>query len=201
MNTAHRSLGYAGAAAASLAVLTPAVAFAHPAGLTAPGGLVGGLTHPLTGLDHLLALSAVGIWGGIRGGRSASRLAVAFLVAMATGMGIAWLGIRLPAVEPMILASALSLGLLAALESRMPDIAAVALVAVFAVFHGHVHGVEMPLSGSHFLWSAGVLTSSATIMAVTAAGTIGLRRYGALLVPRGIAAGIVAVAAVLAVGV
>lgn len=117
-------------------------------------GFLDGLRHPFTGLDHLAAMLAVGFWSAL----SARRLwttPLAFAAMLLAGALLGLAGIALPAVEPMIAASLLVLGLLVALRTQMPAMLAAALVGGFAVFHGVAHGAELagaadilaPLSG------------------------------------------------------
>ncbi|WP_415838081.1 HupE/UreJ family protein [Polaromonas hydrogenivorans] len=105
-------------------------------------GFLDGLLHPFTGLDHLAAMLAVGFWSAL----SARRLwttPLAFAAMLLAGALLGLAGIELPAVEPMIAASLLVLGLLVALRTQMPAMLAAALVGVFAVFHGVAHGTEL----------------------------------------------------------
>ena len=112
--------------ATAAGLLLPAAALAHPGHSVTDGAFAGGLLHPLTGLDHLLAMVAVGLWAALCGGRAL------------------W---ALPAVEPVILASVIVLGALVALAARLPVVAAAALVALFGLAHGHAHGTEGPAAG------------------------------------------------------
>lgn len=137
------ALGLAGAALMAL----PAAALAHP-GHMEPAGFVHGFEHPLGGLDHLLAMVAVGLWAAQSGGRALVALPAAFVVAMILG-GIAGMaGLPLPAVEFGILGSVLALGALVAFQPKLSVGVCVAITAAFAVFHGFAHGVEMPAAVS-----------------------------------------------------
>ena len=129
----------------SLALL-PTMAMAHP-GHGEGAALLSGLTHPLGGLDHVLAMLAVGLWAGITGARAISALPLAFVAAMIAGGALGAMGMGLPMVEPMILASVILTGALAALALRPGLAASLALVAAFGLFHGHAHGTEGPASG------------------------------------------------------
>ena len=129
-------------------------------------GLLDGLQHPLTGLDHLAAMLAVGFWSALTARRLwTTPLAFAAMLLVGALLGLA--GIELPAVEPMIAASLLVLGLLVALRARLPALLSAALVGAFAVFHGAAHGSE--LAGAAHLWAplVGMLT---TTVALHAAG-------------------------------
>lgn len=133
-----------GSALASL-LLMPALAAAHPESSMLATGWAG-FIHPLTGLDHLLAMFAVGLWAANVRGIGIARLALplAFLLAMLAGAMMAAGGWVLPAVEPMIGVSVVVLGAVVALGTRVPVGVGVALVATFALFHGHAHATEAP---------------------------------------------------------
>ena len=125
-------------------------------------GLLDGLLHPLTGLDHLAAMLAVGFWSALTARRLwTTPLVFAAMLLVGALLGLA--GIALPAVEPMIAASLLVLGLLVALRARMPAVLAAALVGLFAVFHGVAHGTE--LAGAAQIWAplAGMLITTVTL--------------------------------------
>lgn len=171
----HRSL----LALAILVAATPA--HAHTGGHV--GGFASGFGHPFLGLDHLLAMVAVGIWAGQAGGRSLWIVPAAFVAAMAAGGALAVAGIGLPLVEAGILASVVLLGLLIAAAVRLPLPAAAAIAALFALFHGQAHGAEMPAAASPLLYGLGFLGATALLHAlgVTAAGTVrerGMRLAG-----------------------
>ena len=129
-------------------------------------GLLDGLLHPFTGLDHLAAMLAVGFWSAL----SAQRLwaaPLAFAAMLLAGALIGQAGIELPEVEPMIAASLLVLGLLVALRTHLPAVLAAALVGVFAVFHGAAHGTELAGSANFMAPLLGMLLST---LALHAAG-------------------------------
>lgn len=135
-----------------LAALLPVWALAHTGldgGAHHARGFVAGLLHPLTGADHLGAMLSVGLWSAL----TARRLWVtplAFVSMLLVGTLIGLAGLRLPAVEPMIAVSLLVLGLLVATRTHAPAALAVALVGLFAVFHGVAHGSE--LAGDASIW-------------------------------------------------
>ncbi|WP_040584748.1 HupE/UreJ family protein [Allomesorhizobium alhagi] len=132
-----------------LAVLGAGVApaFAHldPAG---HGSLMAGLSHPLFGSDHVLAMVAVGLWAALLGGRALWLAPLAFVGAMAIGFAVALMGAPLPFVEPVILTSVVVIGLLAATALSMPAGIAMAVIGFFALFHGHAHGGELGSAGA-----------------------------------------------------
>ena len=127
--------------AAIFAVTTaPALAHLDPA---EHGSFLAGVTHPLSGADHMLAMIAVGLWAAQIGGKARWAVPAAFVSLMALGFLLALAGIPLPFVEPGILASVIGLGLLVALAVRVPTVIGAAVVGVFALFHGHAHGGEL----------------------------------------------------------
>ena len=128
--------------ATAILAATAAPAFAH---LDPPehGSLMSGLSHPLSGADHVLAMVAVGLWAAQIGGRAKWIVPASFVSVMAIGFLMAMSGLHLPFVEPAILASIIGLGLLVALAVTVPTVASAAVVGVFALFHGHAHGSEL----------------------------------------------------------
>ncbi len=126
-------------AAVTLAV-SPASAHLAPG---EHGSFLAGASHPFFGLDHVLAMVGVGLWAAMLGGPARLLVPAAFVGTMAAGFGLAMAGIRLPFVEPAILASVVVLGLVVAMSVRLPTAAGAALVGVFALFHGHAHGGEL----------------------------------------------------------
>jgi urease accessory protein len=127
------------------ATATPALAHLDPA---AHGSLLAGLSHPLFGPDHVLAMVAVGLWAALLGGRALWLAPLGFVGAMVLGFGAALLGAPLPFVEPVVLASVVAIGLLAATALNVPAAMAMALVGFFAFFHGHAHGGELGSAGA-----------------------------------------------------
>jgi urease accessory protein len=153
-------------AAAFLALATiavPTVASAHPGHEGA--GFVHGLLHPLGGLDHILAMVAVGLFAARLGGRALWLVPASFVTAMALAGAVGMTGFALPHVEAGIALSILVLGAAIALETTMPVAAAMALVAFFAVFHGYAHGAEMPETASGLAYGGGFLAATAALHA------------------------------------
>jgi urease accessory protein len=145
------------------ALTLPLPLAAHEGGSAA--GLISGLYHPISGLDHVLAMIAVGIWGAQLGAPAIWVLPVTFPMVMALGGMLGLLGLALPGAELGIGVSALILGLMVAMEVR-PDLRlAAALVGFFAVFHGYAHGVELPEGQSGILYSIGFVASTGTLHA------------------------------------
>jgi len=150
--------------AATLAGLsTPALAHVE-AGQAA--GFLTGLLHPISGIDHVLAMVAVGLWGAQLGAPAIWLLPVTFPIVMALGGLLGLLGIPLPGVEVGIAASAILLGAAVMTERRLPLYAAAVLVGFFAVFHGHAHGTELPPGESGLLYSLGFVMATGFLHAV-----------------------------------
>lgn len=124
------------------------------------GGFVTGLHHPVSGLDHVLAMVAVGIWGAQIGPPAVWLLPVAFPMTMAVGAAMAILGVPVPGVEIGIALSGVALGAMVLLEAKPPLPAAIALVGAFAIFHGHAHGTELPAGASGLLYSVGFVVGT-----------------------------------------
>lgn len=150
-------------------VLAAGAAFAHPGhpgGEPAALGFAGGFTHPFGGLDHLLAMVAVGLWAIQHGSRRALwLLPLSFVLPMAGGFLLALAGIALPGVEAGIALSVLILGLLVAFAVRPPLAAAMAVTAVFALLHGHAHGTEMGDASHALLYAGGMVLATALLHA------------------------------------
>lgn len=122
-----------------LTTASPALAHVFGAG---GGSFTAGLLHPFGGLDHLMAMFAVGLWASHLGGRALLAVPASFVVVMTAGFALALGGVPLPLVEPTILASVVVLGLLVATSFAAPTPMAMALIACFAIAHGHAHGIE-----------------------------------------------------------
>jgi len=129
------------------------------------GGLASGLLHPLTGLDHLVAMVAVGIWGAQLGGVAIWVLPVVFPLVMALGAVAGILKIALPVPELVIALSALVLGLAVALRVRVPFAVAAGIVAIFAIFHGHAHGAELPTAANPLAYGCGFVVATGLLHA------------------------------------
>jgi urease accessory protein len=130
------------------------------------GGFLTGFRHPISGLDHVLAMVAVGLWGAQLGSPAIWLLPVAFPMVMAFGGMLGLLGVPLPGVEYGIAASAILLGAAVMFEMRPPLAVAAALVGVFAIFHGHAHGTELPPGESGLLYSMGFVVATGCLHAV-----------------------------------
>ncbi len=139
-----------------------AAAHAHP-GHGPASGIEWGLIHPMTGLDHVCAMLAVGLWAAQRGGRAVWAVPLSFVGMMMLGVRLGAAGVGFPAVEQAIAASVLVLGLLIACAVRMPLATAGALAGFFALFHGHAHAAGMPEGASGFAYCAGLALSTALL--------------------------------------
>ncbi len=145
-----------------LAGAAPAFAHLDPA---EHGSLLAGISHPLFGIDHILAMIAVGLWAALLGGRALWLVPAAFVGAMAAGFAGALWGAPLPFVEPVVLASVVVTGLLAAMAFTVPAWVGMALVGFFAFFHGHAHGGELGAAGA-LSFGIGFAVSTALLHAV-----------------------------------
>jgi len=162
---------------ASVVCAMPGAALAH----TGVGGTTGfgaGFAHPVGGADHLLAMVAVGLWAAQMGGRARWIVPGVFVGVMVLAGALGTAGVPVPFVEAGILASVLVLGLLITAAFTFPLAVSALAVAVFAVFHGHAHGTEMPLAIGGFAYSAGFAVATALLHACGIAVGIALDRPG-----------------------
>jgi urease accessory protein len=174
--------------------LWPAAVWAHTDGGEA-GGFFTGVQHPVSGLDHVLAMIAVGLWGAQLGIPAVWLLPVAFPMMMAFGGMFGLMGLPLPGVEMGIALSAVVLGVMVLAEVRPTLLVALAVVAIFAVFHGHAHGTELPEGQSGLLYSMGFVIATGLLHGVGIgigsvhrwdAGRVALRVAGAVVLGAGI---------------
>ncbi len=195
MNPAKHIRSRPGFAALLLWVaLWPLSAWAHVESGQA-GGFLSGLSHPVSGLDHVVAMIAVGLWGAQLGMPALWVLPVAFPMLMAFGGMLGLIGLPLPGVEVGIALSAVVLGALVLGRVRLPLAAAIAVVAFFAVFHGHAHGTELEPGQNAILYSLGFVIATGLLHAVGIAigliqrwdlGGQALRGAGALVMATGL---------------
>jgi urease accessory protein len=136
----------------------PQMALAH-VGDHGGSALLAGLSHPIGGADHVLAMVAIGLWAAVAGGRAVWALPGGFVGAILAGGAMGAFDMTLPGVEPMILASIVLIGALVALARPMPLAVMMALVTCFGLFHGHAHGAEGPASGV-WAYAAGFAAST-----------------------------------------
>ena len=146
-------------ALALVAAASPGLALAHP-GHAEQASFLAGALHPLTGIDHLLAMLAVGLWAAQLRQRAALMLPALFPVAMVAGAALAFAGIALPAVEPVIALSVIVLGAAIVAGLQLPLAAGGAMIALFAVAHGYAHGAELPAGANVAGYAAGFIGST-----------------------------------------
>jgi urease accessory protein len=123
-------------------------------------GFISGLKHPISGLDHIVAMVSVGLWGAQLGRPAIWVLPVTFPLVMAVGGFLGLIGVPLPGVEIGIALSGVMLGAMVLLEARPPLAIAGILVGIFAIFHGHAHGAELPAGQSGLLYSLGFIIAT-----------------------------------------
>ena len=161
-----------------LIFLCTQVAFAHPQ-MGEAVGFLSGFRHPISGLDHVLAMVAVGLWGAQLGAPAIWVLPVAFPMVMAMGGMLGLIGVPLPGIEYGIALSAILLGAAVMFEIRPPLWVAGTLVGIFAICHGHAHGTELPPGESALLYSLGFVVATGCLHGVgIAIGAIHRWRWG-----------------------
>jgi urease accessory protein len=176
MSSVNRSLRLS---LAALAALAPTVALAHT-GLGGTYGFIHGFAHPIGGIDHVLAMVAVGMFAASLGGRALIALPLTFMGVMAVGGALGIAGFPLPFVETGIALSIVALGAAVAVKWSWPVAAAMAMVAVFAVFHGHAHGTEMPLDASGAAYALGFVSATGLFHLAGVGLGLAIGRTGAL---------------------
>jgi urease accessory protein len=183
---------------AMLLVLAAGPAIAH-VGHGSTTSFTAGLGHPLSGLDHVTVMVMVGLWAGLKGGRALWVWPAVFVGVMLVGGVVGMEGVPVPFVEPGILASVVALGLLVALAVDLPVAVGAAILAVFALFHGHAHGSEVAdtLNGVEYMAGFALATAALHLAGIGFAATMthfslrpAIRVVGALCLP--IAAGLYA---------
>src|SRR5215469_7081151 len=175
-------------------LLSSRSAFAHILEGDAAGGFISGFMHPISGLDHVLAMVAVGLWGAQLGAPAVWLLPVTFPMVMAFGGMLGLMGVKLPGVEVCIALSAIALGLMVLREAKPNLLAAAFLVGFFAIFHGHAHGTELPPGANGLLYSIGFVIATGLLHATGIAigtihrwpkGRVALRVAGAVVMAGG----------------
>ena len=181
----------------AMRTLVPAglmLAYASPAmahdGTGLAGGFVAGFVHPLSGPDHMLAMISVGLWGAFLGRPLVYALPMIFPTVMVIGAGMGMAGVPLPPVEIGIALSVVTLGLLILFAVRAPLWVACAIVAMFGLFHGYAHGLELPSAADPIGYSTGFVLSTGLlhligialgVLKVSKAGTLALRGAGGVI--------------------
>jgi urease accessory protein len=146
------------------------------------GGFAAGVAHPFIGLDHVLAMIAVGLWAAELGGRARWALPAGFVAAMAMGGTLPYFGIALPFAEGGVATSVLVLGLIVAMSARLALPATMALLGAFAIFHGHTHAAELPEAVGPLYYGAGLIVATALLHATgVVLGTVLQRRHAMLV--------------------
>jgi urease accessory protein len=179
---------------ALIVLLWPNTAAAHIESGEA-GGFLSGVSHPISGLDHVLAMVAVGLWGAQLGRPAVWMLPVAFPMMMAFGGMLGLIGVPVPGVEVGIAVSGVVLGAMVLGEVETPLTASIILVAVFAIVHGHAPGTELSEGQNAMLYSLGFVISTGTLHAAGIGiglihkwktGQVVLRGAGALVMAGGL---------------
>ena len=155
--------------------LLPSFAFAHTV-VGEASGFMHGLTHPVSGLDHICAMLAVGLWASQMGGRSVWVVPLTFVSVMVLGGALSISGIGLPFVEQGIVLSVLLLGVLIAASVRLPLWLSSSIVGLFALSHGHAHGSEMPALASGIEYALGFMLATASLRIIGIAFGLGMQR-------------------------
>lgn len=167
--------------ALAIMVITPTLAFAHT-GIGHTAGFFHGFEHPVGGIDHVLAMIAVGVFAYVLGGRALWLVPLSFVSMMIVGFMLGVAQVDVPFVELGIALSSIVIGGAAALGRPMPTPIAMAMVGIFAVFHGHAHGAEMPTDMSGLTYGTGFVAATALLHLSGIAGTFGaakvIGRYG-----------------------
>ena len=159
-------------------LLLPATALAHP-GHSGIGsmGFAHGFSHPFTGIDHILAMVAVGLWAAQLGGRARWVVPGTFVSLMLVGGALGISGVSMPFIEQGILASILVLGVLIAGTFKLPVAVSGTIVGMFALFHGVAHGSEMPLASGALAYSLGFALATALLHGAGLTGGVLLQRF------------------------
>jgi urease accessory protein len=162
--------------------LAPSLALAHP-GHAGAAGFMAGFGHPLGGLDHIMAMVMVGLFAWQLGGRALWLVPSAFIGVMALGGAIGMLGAGLPFVETGIALSLIGLGAAVAFNVRAPVAAAMAVAGLFALFHGHAHGAEIPENAGGLSYGLGFIAATALLHLAGIAAGSGLAKLSAARAP------------------
>jgi urease accessory protein len=178
----------------AIALMAASPAVAHTG--EGVGGVMSGFLHPITGPDHVVAMVAVGLWGGILGRPAIWQLPIIFPVVMALAGAVGVMGIPLPAVEVGIALSGIVLGLMVLFMLRPPIAVAGAIVVLFAIFHGHAHGAELPAAANPFAFALGFVVATGLLhlagiafglLLARPAGVVAVRAAGAAIAVAGAA--------------
>ena len=146
------------------AAALPAAAYAHPA-IGEAAGFSHGFAHPISGLDHVLAMVMVGVFAFQLGGRATWLVPTTFVLVMALGGVLGATGVNIPFVETGIALSVVVLGAIVALNVKAPLAVTLGIIGLFAIFHGHAHGAEMPENAAGAAYAAGFMIATALLHA------------------------------------
>jgi urease accessory protein len=143
---------------AIVSTFIPTAAFAHNGEHTS--GLMFGLQHPISGLDHILAMIAVGLIAFMVGGKSKILLPIMFVISMIVGSALGASGLDFPFIEQGIIVSDFVLGAVLLLAIRLPNVINYSMISIFALFHGFAHGVEVPKDSNGLTYGAGFVIAT-----------------------------------------
>jgi urease accessory protein len=163
--------------------LVPSLAHAH-VGVGETSGFAHGFGHPLSGLDHICAMVAVGLWAAQMGGRAIWAVPLTFVTVMAFGGLLGMMHVGVPFIETGIVVSVLTLGVFIAAAVRLPLIASIIVVGLFAICHGHAHGAEMPETASGIEYAIGFVLATALLHGIGIRLGIGIQKVSKPIVVR-----------------
>ena len=161
--------------ALAILALSPTLAFAHT-GVGHTAGFLHGFEHPIGGIDHVLAMVAVGVFAFVLGGRALWLVPLSFVGMMVVGFALGIAQVDVPFVELGIALSSVVIGAAAALGRPMPVALAMGLVGIFAIFHGHAHGAEMPDTAGGLTYALGFIVATALLHATGILAALGASR-------------------------
>ncbi|MDE8601995.1 HupE/UreJ family protein [Marinomonas sp. RSW2] len=161
----------------------PALALAHP-GHEHTTSFMSGFMHPMGGLDHLLAMLAIGLWAASLGGRALWAIPTAFVGTMLVGGGLAVAGVQVPFIEQGIILSVILMGALLVGAARFPVAICAGIAGLFAVFHGAAHGLEMPLNANGAEYALGFAAATALLHLVGIGFGAVIARFQAPIITR-----------------
>jgi len=170
----------------TLLLLPFSIVFALADASNFSGGFLSGFMHPVNGLDHVIAMVAVGLWGAILGRPAIWVLPLVFPLVMAFGGALGVAGLDIPGIETGIAISGIVLGLAIAFAVKPPIWLAAIIVGAFAIFHGHAHGAELPNAANPLVYSIGFIISTGLLhLAGIAFGELSRWSWGKILVRAG----------------
>ena len=161
----------------------PALALAHP-GHEHTTSFISGFMHRMGGLDHLLAMLAIGLWAASLGGRALWAVPAAFIGTMLVGGGLAVAGVQVPFIEQGIVLSVILMGALLVGAARFPVTICAGIAGLFAVFHGAAHGLEMPLNANGAEYALGFAAATALLHLVGIGFGAAIARFQAPIITR-----------------